>query len=349
MHERLGSRRDERTLTVPIATDAAELESLAAALEQLVSIETRRNGQHRGVVAPLYEAAREASGGSPTLAAARALHAAATQGGTVVITLGAHDPDHMPFGETDGPPGVAALGQALISVGGQAVVACESFQVPAVRLALAALGTELGAAPGERGTVSLLEIPAVITGETRWAPTVLDDLAASAVVAVERMGPNANGVIHTSTGKESRGVYGPVHLLFEEAARRGLSSVGIGDNGNEIGMGTIAAAVAEHKPNGGLIGSAHAVDHLIVANVSNWGAYALAALLRKLGGIEPVIHSPSEERAMVEACLAAGAVDGATGVSELGVDGTSLVTQEAIVTLIAEITTNHYRTRERAY
>lgn len=334
---------------MPTASDETGLESLAATLEQLVTLETRRNGQHRGVVAPLYRAAREVSGGSPTLAAARALHAVASTGGTVVITVGAHDPEHMPFGETDGPPGVASLGHALIGLGGRAVVACEPFQVPAVRSSLAALGIALGTAPGERRAAALLEVPVANAGAMRWAAAVLDDLQVGAVVAVERMGPNAAGVVHTSTGKESRGAYGPVHLLFEEALRRGLATVGVGDNGNEIGMGAIATAVAEHKPNGSLIGSAHAVDHLIVANVSNWGAYALSALLRKLGGVEPVIHTPGEERAMVEACLAAGAVDGATGVSELGVDGTSLVTQEAIVALIAEITANHYRTRERAY
>jgi len=73
----------------------------------------------------------------------------------------------------------------------------------------------------------------------------------------------------------------PAHRLFEHVANDpAITTIGIGDGGNEIGMGKIPwDTIRRNIPNGGLIACRVPVDHLIVAGVSNWGAiFAMATL-----------------------------------------------------------------------
>src|SRR5262249_9775920 len=61
------------------------------------------------------------------------------------------------------------------------------------------------------------------------------------------------------------------------------TTIGIGDGGNEIGMGSLPRDIVEHDiPNGPLIAATTRTDHLIVAGVSNWGAYGLLAAIASL-------------------------------------------------------------------
>jgi hypothetical protein len=71
------------------------------------------------------------------------------------------------------------------------------------------------------------------------------------------------------------------------------------------------------------IASVVSVKHLVVAGVSNWGAYGVVAELARLTG-RPLLHSSQEEEAMVHACVDAGAVDGLTFRAEPTVDGLPL-------------------------
>ncbi len=69
-------------------------------------------------------------------------------------------------------------------------------------------------------------------------------------------------------------------ILFFSAYKSGkISTIGIGDGGNEIGMGKVHKRVIDHIENGQQIASAVTTDHLITAGVSNWGASALVAAL----------------------------------------------------------------------
>jgi hypothetical protein len=71
----------------------------------------------------------------------------------------------------------------------------------------------------------------------------------------------------------------------EEVSRDGgvvyntnITSIGIGDGGNEVGMGKILALVESSQiPNAAQIACVIPTDHLHVASVSNWGGYALVA------------------------------------------------------------------------
>ncbi len=142
----------------------------------------------------------------------------------------------------------------------------------------------------------------------------------------------ASGARATGTGR------GVPATAGRDAPGRGAGArtvtVAVGDGGNEVGMGNVRRRLVG---GGGLmarVASIVRVDHLVVAGASNWGAYGIVAALARLTG-RPLLHTPALERRMLEACVAAGAVDGITRRAEATVDGLPLDTQLAVVELLA--------------
>ena len=88
------------------------------------------------------------------------------------------------------------------------------------------------------------------------------------------------------------------------AARRPIT-IGVGDGGNEIGMGNVRARVARVSAKARRFASVVTVDHLVVAGTSNWGAYGIVAELSRLAGRD-LLHSSEEEQRMIAACVAGG-------------------------------------------
>jgi hypothetical protein len=149
----------------------------------------------------------------------------------------------------------------------------------------------------------------------------------SHLISIERPGPNASGSCHTMRGRDITELTEPAHLAFTPP-RRSLvaeTTIGIGDGGNEIGMGKIPhETIVKNIPNGDLIHCRVPTDHLIVAGVSNWGAYALAAGVYALRGVTPPdgLFDPDREREILEVMVREGPlVDGVTGKQTATVDG----------------------------
>ncbi len=245
------------------------------------------------------------------LRAARALIAART----VLIVTGFIVADGMP--ETDGPPGAAVLGRALRRRGARVRYTSDPATLPSLTAALEALGEppEVFAYPDTPGAAA-----AVLARER---PTHL--------VAIERPGRGRGGDYLNARGISVRDWNRPIDELF--LGRRRPITVGVGDGGNEIGMGRVRARLAREGRLMARIASVVSVDHLVVAGVSNWGAYGIVAHLARLAG-QSLLHTPSEERALIEACVAAGAVDGITRRRERTVDGMNADTHAAVVALL---------------
>lgn len=253
-------------------------------------------------------------------AAARALR----KSRRVLLTTGFAVGPGLP--ETDGPPGAACLGRALRLLGAEVTYVTDAVAVPPLQAALKVLGepaaieifqvaharadgTARGRAPG---CGAAREAARRLLGEHR--PTHL--------VAVERPGRARDGHYRSARGRSLTEWNGALDELFLAAPAR-VVTVGVGDGGNEVGMGTVRARVARA---GGLfprIVSVVKVKHLVVAGVSNWGAYGIVAELGRLAG-RPLLHTAEEEQALVQACVDAGAVDGLTLRREPTVDGLPL-------------------------
>jgi D-glutamate cyclase len=86
------------------------------------------------------------------------------------------------------------------------------------------------------------------------------------------------------------------------------------------------ALIARNIKHGDQIACRVPTDHLIVAGVSNWGAYALAAGIFVLRGVKPPkdLFDPDRELKILEEMVREGPlVDGVTGKQTATVDGLS--------------------------
>ena len=313
-------------------------------IDRLVTIEARISDSSRNVIAKLYDAACAAQNGGPLcVLAARRILQTLGPGKVVFITTGAGDPDFLPAGETDGPPGAAALALAIHAATG-------ALPVLLTREAFVAnlQATVLACGLGIRAPEALARVPfsaavlPVAAGETAEAQALhyVERFDPAMMIAVEKLGPNPDGVACSSTGTPTSAERGRAECLFDLARERGIPTLGIGDNGNEIGFGLIRDAVVQHKPNGARLGTRVATDVLVPANTSNWGAYAVEAALAVLLDRPELMHGVEIERRMIEACVAAHGVDGSTGRHVMAVDGMPAEMSYAVVTLLGGMVRN---------
>ncbi len=259
-----------------------------------------------------------------------------------------------PAAETDGPAGAVFLARALAPLGGRVILASDAFCTSALRAGVAVCGL------GRDAPVVTLPSPADARQQTpdEYYESFLrsaGDSRLTHLFAIERVGPSHTPAsvqaqdrassqdtaraflaevppehfdrCHTMRGIDVTERVSPAHWLFEAAAQHGVATIGIGDGGNEIGMGRIAWDVIRGNiPRGGLVACRVPTDHLIVAGVSNWGAYALAAGLYALRGTTPPadLFDPDVERRILEVMVREGPlVDAGLGKPSATVDGLS--------------------------
>ena len=216
--------------------------------------------------------------------------------------------------ETDGPVGTALLAAALAACGVPARIAVDTPCAGAVRAAIAAAGE--GVAVDE---VAVDDAVALERLALRWR-----DLGVSHAVAIERCGRSADGRPRNMRGVDVSAWTAPLDDLFLAGPWVKLA---VGDGGNEIGMGKLPPGlIARFVPNGEAIACVTGCDHLVVAGVSNWGAYGLMAALAVVRpDWAPTIArflSAERDLAVTHAIVEqAGAVDGVTAKREATVDG----------------------------
>jgi len=111
-----------------------------------------------------------------------------------------------------------------------------------------------------------------------------------------------------------------------------VRTIGIGDGGNELGMGAIPWDELQSRltgPAAPLVPCRIATDWTIVAGVSNWGAQALAAAVCLLRGRVDVLAAwdiASEERRLQALVDDGPAVDGVTRLQQATIDGLPFLT-----------------------
>lgn len=216
--------------------------------------------------------------------------------------------------ETDGPVGTALLAAALAACGVPARIAVDTPSVEAVRSAV-------------RATEEMVTVDEIVLGQEGAIEETIalwrhDRL--SHVVAIERCGRSADGKPRNMRGVDVSPWTLPLDSLFEGGP---WAKLAVGDGGNEVGMGKLPAGlIAEHVPNGAEIACVTSCDHLVVAGVSNWGAYGLMAALAVLRpDWRPTIAKflTAERDFFVTDSIVkeAGAVDGVTAQRVATVDG----------------------------
>ncbi|MBX9654417.1 DUF4392 domain-containing protein [bacterium] len=215
----------------------------------------------------------------------------------VTIVTGFYIIDEQTY-ETDGPPGARAIGHAL-----------ELLEIPVEFLV-----DSFGAVILRKGGLQPV-------GEAhRDSSRPLD---CTHLIAVERLGRAADGRYYSMRGRDISSVTEPLDQLFIDAAHQEIVTIGIGDGGNEIGMGKVSDMVMSHIPHGGTISSTVATDFLITAGTSNWGAWGLVAALSLLAG-RNLLPNVEEATNHLSNLIDADCCDGVTGRRELSVDGLAI-------------------------
>ncbi len=320
---------------------AVDIARIAEAIDHLVTAPMSNWTILKGIpLATLYATARRHAGAPLSLAAAKLLADNVRKGDPVLMVSGFVMRDYgLP--ETDGPIGAAVLARAIaLGLGGTPVGVSEPSVVPCMQACFNAAGlipAPLDGLGSGRNRCAFAGFPVDAAQAGPAARRLLDDLRPRALVAVERPGAGTDGDYHGGGGFAISSFTAKTDVLFAMAQERGIPTIGIGDLGNELGLGVIADDVRAHVPLGDVIAAKLAADVAVIANISNWGAYAVAACLAALLGNESVFHDGDLELRLIDACVRAGAIDPVGGQARHWVDGTDARTNAALVDLLRSV------------
>jgi hypothetical protein len=337
----------EDDIQVGVDLQAIEKESIEAvgdSIDKLVSITVTG----RPTISSLYRAAREKQGRPLCLMAAEALARDVSPGDVVFISCG------MPTfpwirGEQDGPVGAATLARALlVGLAARPIILTEPLNAPLVRAALVAAGLYVSTVEDAirfPSNAAVIEFP--IDREVAQAEgrALLDSLNPKAMIAIEKPGANEHGEYHTFYGRSLSPWVAKPDAMFAEASRRGVVTIGIGDNGNEFGSAVIRDFILRevpltdkcHCPCGGSTVPATPTDILIMAAVSNLGASGIEACLAAILKRPEVLHDGALDLRVHLACAAAGATNGSPGLLDPGTDGVPAPIYQALLVVMKHI------------
>jgi hypothetical protein len=230
--------------------------------------------------------------------------------GTVLIGTGFPVADTF---ETDGPVGAIALYEALAALGGRPVLACAA---------------PLAGALQQDFRILTLEAPDLARARED-ARKALEAWRPEAIVSIERPGLTADGRYYNMRGEDISarcGIFDP----FLDCAE--CPTIAIGDGGNEIGMGNIAGAISGLD----IRVSTTCCDELLVADVSNWGAYGLIAFLGAWSGRDLLGHvCPA---AILDYLSVRGSVDGVTRENTPTEDGLQATEGDQVIAQLRRLT-----------
>jgi hypothetical protein len=311
----------------------------------------------RTVSGKLYANTRALYGDPLTLLAANSIRESLQEGGVVLIATGWPDRPHVSpdIAETDGPPGAALLGMALHRARNAIVMfLIEERLITPMEKVCASAGfkvvspEELMTAAESRAPLhaaSVLGFPTEITEAGEVSAKLLTTYPIRAAISIEKGGMNERGIIHTSRGDDTTWPMAKIDILIRKAKEKEILTIGIGDGGNEIGMGVIADELRRWLPYGrecrcpcgrGIVPTTK-TDLLVPAAVSNWGAYGISAMLALLEENREVFHSSEIEHRVLHACVDAGLIDGGSGYVSGGVDSLPMSVHMSMVDLLGAL------------
>jgi hypothetical protein len=334
------------------------MEETAQNVDRLVTTAAGWGGRpDRYIVPALYQSASEIVDGKPVslVAAQKIIEHVKERDHVLILDQFGYIPN-MPYGETDGPLGVASLARAIsFGIGALPILVTGPKDIDAARSTTKAAGVNVlpltEAMKYKKAVAGEILFPGIGEDESqKTAAKILDESAPKMIISVETIGPNKIGVKHSGAGYDAEAndkIPGLEYLIYQ-ASKRGIPTIGVIDRGNEIGSGTIEEAVRRITPYADVCrcpcgkGGACAVptDIVFPAAVSNWGAYAISAMLGYLLKEPDILQDDDTERRMLEASIMAGAVDGISGQPIMGVDGVGLKGQQGIVNLLHAIIEN---------
>ncbi len=270
----------------------------------------------RGAITSIYKSARK-NGDPLTFKAAEKLSDTLDEDDTVFITTGCTYPG-LGAGETDGPIGAASLARALcISFGVKPIIVVENVHMNMMLHTLRGIGLNVLSFENAQKYERVATITEFSKGnEKKQSEELIEKFNPSAVISIERIGKNKEGVYHNMTGRDISESTAEIDELIEVAKTHNILTMGIGDGGNEVGMGNVVDTVRKEVAYGnrcqcpckGGIACTTKTDVLVAASVSNWGAYGIAAVLAGKKENMEILHTGDYEMRAIRECVDAGGV-----------------------------------------
>jgi hypothetical protein len=230
--------------------------------------------------------------------------------GTVLIGTGFPVADTY---ETDGPVGAIALYDCLQAIGASPVIVC---------------GKPLSKSLAQDYRVLSIAVGNLGDWEAETA-VALEELKPEAVVSIERPGLSADGAYFNMRGEDITDRCACFDYFVKLAS---CPTIAIGDGGNEIGMGNVSEALQDLD----IIPATTGCDELLIADVSNWGAYGLIAIIGYWRG-EDLLGKLSP-RKILSYLSERGSVDGVTRENTITEDGLPVEDGEAVIAALRELT-----------
>lgn len=203
--------------------------------------------------------------------------------------------------ETDGPVGALVLYKVLEKLGATPLLCCGEPLFSALR-----------------DDYSCLQLPVNSTDAAAFADEFLQQHHPELIISIERPGLAADGRYYNMRGQDISARCANFDVFFQQAC---CPAIAIGDGGNEIGMGKLYQAVSQLA----ITPSVTYCDELLLADVSNWAAYGVLALVSKLKDAEAGCGwlLDCQPKGLLAYLVKRGAVDGVTGLASLTEDSLS--------------------------
>ena len=230
--------------------------------------------------------------------------------GTVLIGTGF--PVDETF-ETDGPVGAIALYDTLKHLGANPIIVC---------------GDPLSSKISKDYNTYEISVGDVSKGRDE-ALKGLAEIKPDIVLSIERPGLSATGIYANMRGEDISARCACFDYFLIEAD---CPTIAIGDGGNEIGMGNVTEALASLSITPAMTGC----DELLVADVSNWAAHGLIALLAFWS--EEDLLSKIDTLEILKYISERGSVDGVTRLNTLTEDSLASEAGQQLIDQLRAIT-----------
>ena len=237
--------------------------------------------------------------------------------GVIFITTGFYVAGHA---ETDGPPGALTLCLILKKLGYIPVILtdkyCQNFF--------------------EKYDIKVIYMDIKMENENKinFIERTIKEYDPKGMISIERCGLNTENKYANMRNISIDEHTAEIDLFFLNYYKK-IPTIGIGDGGNEIGMGNLENII---KNNLELIPCKIKVDKLIISSVSNWGGYGLAAYLCLLTKNKEFFESVEETiKNYIKYIVSIGSVDGVTHENKEKVDGNDIDIELNIIRSLSKV------------
>ena len=214
--------------------------------------------------------------------------------------------------ETDGPLGAIALYQAIEKLGGNPLLVC---------------GAPLADCLANDFATHKIAVADTANREQE-ARQALDQWQPDLIISIERPGLNAEGNYCNMRGEDISANCASFDQFLNLAS---CPTIGIGDGGNEIGMGNVMDTLTTLD----IVPSTTCCDELVIADVSNWAAHGLIALLSSARGTDML--AGWDNIAVLRYLSGHGSVDGVSRENTLTEDGLDSEISEQLIDQLRKI------------